>query len=81
MKVTIEIVCTPIEASQFFGLPNVEPVQAKVMAKIEQSMAEAIERFSPEALMGTWLSVLPQGSDWVQRMFASAVGNKTSTER
>jgi hypothetical protein len=65
MKVTIEIVCTPIEASQFFGLPNVEPVQAKVMAKIEQSMAEAIERFSPEGRMGTWLSALPQGSDWV----------------
>jgi len=52
-------------ASQFFGLPNVEPVQAKVMAKIEQSMAEAIARFSPEGRMGTWLSALPQGSDWV----------------
>ena len=52
-----------------------------MMARIEQSMAEAIERFSPEALMGTWLSALPQGSDWVQRMFASAVGNKASTER
>ena len=55
MKVTIEIDCTPIEARQFFGLPNVEPVQAKMMARIEQSIAEAIERFSPEALMGTWL--------------------------
>ena len=56
MKVTVEIDCTPIEARQFFGLPDVEPVQAKMMARIEQSMAEAIERFSPEALMGTWLS-------------------------
>jgi hypothetical protein len=31
--------------------------------------------------MRTWLSALPQSSDWVQRMFASAIGNKTSTER
>jgi hypothetical protein len=81
MKVTIEIDCTPIEARQFFGLPNVEPVQAKMMSKIEQGMTEAIERFSPDALMSNWLSALPQSSDWVQRMFASAVGSKTPTER
>ena len=81
MKVSIEIDCTPIEARQFFGLPDVEPVQAKMMAKIEQNMSEAIDRFSPEALMGAWLSALPQSADWVQRMFANAVGNKTSSER
>jgi hypothetical protein len=81
MKVTIEVDCTPIEARQFFGLPNVEPVQAKMMARIEQSMSEAIERFSPEALMGNWLAALPQSADWVQRMFANAVGNKTSSDR
>ena len=81
MKVTVEIDCTPIEARQFFGLPDVEPVQAKMMAKIEQNMSEAIDRFSPDALMGTWLSALPQSADWVQRMFANAVGNKTSSER
>ena len=81
MKVTIEIDCTPIEARQFFGLPNVEPVQAKMMERIEQNMAEAIDRFSPEALMGNWLSALPQSADWMQRMFAKAVGNKSPTER
>lgn len=81
MKVSIEIDCTPIEARQFFGLPDVEPVQAKMMAKIEQNMSEAIDRFSPEALMGTWLSALPQSADWVQRMFANAIGNKTSSDR
>lgn len=81
MKVSIEVDCTPIEARQFFGLPNVEPVQAKMMSKIEQNMSEAIDRFSPEALMGTWLSALPQSADWMQRMFANAVGNKTPSER
>lgn len=81
MKITVEIDCTPIEARQFFGMPNIEPLQAKMMAKIEQSMADAIERFSPEALMGTWLSALPQSSEWVQKMFANAVGAKLPTER
>ena len=70
MKITIEIDCTPIEARQYFGLPNVEPLHAKMMARIEQGTAEAIERFSPGALMGSWLSALPQNSEWMQRMFA-----------
>ncbi len=30
MKVTIEIDCTPIEARQFMGLPDVQPMQAAV---------------------------------------------------
>jgi hypothetical protein len=38
MKVTIEIDCTPIEARQFFGLPNVEPLQTAMMAKLEKRM-------------------------------------------
>ena len=35
MKVNIEIDCTPVEARQFFGLPNVEPIQAAVMQQLE----------------------------------------------
>ena len=69
MKVTIEIDFTPIEARQFFGLPNVEHLQAKMMARVEQGMAEAIERFSPGALMGSWLSALSQSSEWMQKIF------------
>ena len=36
MKVTIEIDCTPVEARQFMGLPDVQPMQAAVMAEIEK---------------------------------------------
>ena len=34
MKVTVEIDCTPDEARQFMGLPDVKPLQAAVMAKL-----------------------------------------------
>ena len=41
MKVTIEIDCTPLEARQFFGLPDVQPMQAALLAQMEkQLMAE-----------------------------------------
>ena len=38
MKVNIEIDCTPLEARQFFGLPDVSPMQIAVMDKLQQQM-------------------------------------------
>ena len=63
MKVTIEIDCTPDEARQFFGLPDVKPMQAALMGKIEAQMTEAVERFSPDAVLRTWMSLAPQGAE------------------
>lgn len=66
MKVNIEIDCTPQEARQFMGLPDVEPMQAAVMKKIEERMLSDIEKFSPDALMRNWLALFPQNADWLQ---------------
>jgi hypothetical protein len=74
MKVTIEIDCTPLEARQFFGLPDVEPMQAAVMAQIEQRMLAEMDRFSPEAVMKSWLSLLPQNAEQMQEIFRSLFG-------
>ena len=52
MKVTIEIDCTPDEARQYMGLPDVKPMQAALMARMEAQMAEAADRLSPDALPG-----------------------------
>ena len=48
MKVNIEIECTAVEARQFFGLPNVEPMQAAVMQQLEKRILADIDRFSPK---------------------------------
>jgi len=63
MKVTIEIDCTPDEARQFMGLPDVKPMQAAVMGRIESQMTEAVERFSPDAMLRSWMSLMPQTPD------------------
>jgi hypothetical protein len=60
MKITIEIDCTPDEARQFLGLPDLKPMQAAVMAKMEAQMVEAADRFSPEAALRSWMSLVPQ---------------------
>jgi uncharacterized protein DUF6489 len=59
MKVNIEIDCTPVEARQFFGLPDVEPLQAAVMERVHKEMLAEMDRLSPEAIMRTWLSLMP----------------------
>lgn len=60
MKVTIEIDCSPDEARQFLGLPDLKPMQAAVMAKVEAQMTEATDRLSPDAMLRSWMSLVPQ---------------------
>lgn len=69
MKFRVEVDCTPVEARQFVGLPNVEPLQAAVMAEVERRMMAEMDRFSPDTIMRSWFSVLPQGADQIQNMF------------
>ncbi len=80
MKVNIEIECTPVEARQFFGLPNVEPMQDAVMQQLEKRMLAEIERFSPEALMKNWLAVGPQGVEQMQDFFRGILSPPRTTK-
>lgn len=77
MKVTIEVECTPDEARQFIGLPDVKPMQAAIMGRIEAQMSEAAERFSPDAMLRSWMSLLSQSpeqlTDAVGRFFKPIV--------
>jgi len=66
MKITVDV--TPIEARQFMGLPDVEPMQKAAMAEIERRMLAELERFSPEALFKTWLPMAALNADWLQDM-------------
>src|SRR3954449_4278417 len=56
MKVNIEIDCTPVEARQFFGLPDLGPLQAAVLERLEKEMLAEMDRLSPEAIMRTDLA-------------------------
>jgi Family of unknown function (DUF6489) len=74
MKVNIEIDCTPLEARQFMGLPDVAPMQAAVMDKLQQQMMSNIESVSPESLMKAWFSFDPKLVERFQEMFVSMSG-------
>lgn len=76
MKIHFDIDCTPEEARRFFGLPDVAPMQAAVMAEIEKRMLAALQAMEPEQLMKTWLPASLQGLEQMQKMFWSAMGGR-----
>lgn len=75
MKMTVEVDCTPEEARAFLGLPDLRPLHAAVMGQMEKQMLEAASAFSsPDALLRTWLSLLPGGAEQMREMFGRFFG-------
>ncbi|MCE7886498.1 MAG: hypothetical protein DYH13_03220 [Alphaproteobacteria bacterium PRO2] len=74
MKVKFDIECTPQEARAFFGLPDVEPMQAALMKELETRMRDNIRSLDPETMLRTWLPATIQGWGEVQKMFWEQMG-------
>jgi hypothetical protein len=74
MKVNVEIDCTPFEARQFFGLPDVTPMQTAVMERLQQQAMANIEKVSPEALIQSWFTFDPKLAERFQEMFVTMAG-------
>ena len=70
MKCIFEVECTPLEARQFFGLPDVQPLQATVMAEVEKKMLAEMERLSPEGVLKSWLSMFSQSPEQMQQVLS-----------
>ena len=83
MKVNVEIDCTPEEARQFFGLPDVRRMQTAVMDRLQQQMISNIEKVSPEALMQSWFTFNPKIAEQFQDMFVtmSGLGGSRSSDK
>src|SRR6202020_3661418 len=82
MKITVDVDCTPLEARQFMGLPDVEPMQKAAMAEIEKRMMAELERFSPETLFKAWLPIAGMNTEWFQEFFKRATpkGGQTAPQ-
>jgi hypothetical protein len=74
MKVNVEVDCTPLEARQFLGLPDVQPMQKAMMDEMHARMKDSIDKFTPEALMKTWFTFDPKMAERFQEMFVNLVG-------
>ena len=67
----MEIDCTPAEARELLGLPDLRPIQTAVMGRIEQQLMDAANALSPEGVLKMWLSVVPATSE----QYLKTIGN------
>lgn len=74
MKITVEVDCTPLEARAFFGLPDVQPMQAAMMDKMQDKMMENIDKFSPESIIQSWFTFDPKMAERFGDMFVNMTG-------
>jgi hypothetical protein len=77
MKVTVVVDCTPLEAREFFGLPDVQPMQAAMMDQMQGKMMANIDKFSPESIMQSWFTFDPKMGERFQEMFVNMAGLAT----
>jgi hypothetical protein len=81
MKVHIELDITPKEAREVLGLPDLEPMQAAALSRIEKRILDASDALSVEGLLRTWLSLVPGSSEQylktLNSLFRSASSDKS----
>ena len=69
MKFSIDIDCTPSEAREFFGLPDVEAFNQALVAKAQEKVFANMQDMDPEALMKAWVPAGAQMFEAMQKQF------------
>jgi Family of unknown function (DUF6489) len=65
MKVTMEMDMTPEEARAFMGLPDVAPLQKKMLDEMQSRMKAAFDANDPDGMMRAWMPL--GGADAFQK--------------
>jgi hypothetical protein len=81
MKVKLDIECTPAEARAFFGLPDVAPLQERVMKEVEQRVMQGIGAMDPSEMLKTWMPATMQGFDQMQRFWSQVAAGAVDPNR
>lgn len=56
MKFNFDIECSPEEARQFLGLPDVTPLHDTMLAEMEKHMKANIAKLDPNELAKSWFA-------------------------
>ncbi len=72
MKITFNIDCTPQEARAFFGLPDVAPMQQRMMKEMEAQMRKNLAGADMDNLFKNFLTGAGGGLERWQEMFWKA---------
>ena len=73
MKINVTIDCTPQEARSFFGLPDVAPLQERLLNETEERFRASLAALDAESLMKTFIAGSNAGLERWQEMFTGMV--------
>ena len=73
MKITVDIDCTPEEARQLMGLPDVTDLQQEVVAEMKKRIMSGLDAMDPQAMLSSWGSEGAAGWEQFQKMFWSGL--------
>jgi hypothetical protein len=76
MKIKFDIECTPDELRGFFGLPDVKPMQERLMKEVEERVRANLKALDPEAMLKTWLPAGLKGFEQLQEMFLNQMAGR-----
>ena len=64
MKITVNIDCTPAEARQYMGLPDVAPMQEAMLKELQERTMANVASLQPAEMIKAWL---PMGMEsWLE---------------
>ena len=69
MKFNVVVDCTPDEARRFLGLPDLAPMQQRVMDALERRMVDAIEGTDTQKLLDQWMPFVTKGLEQWQALW------------
>jgi hypothetical protein len=74
MRLTINIDVTPQEARTFFGMPDVEPLNAMVVAEMTRRAKDQKDTLAdPERMVAQWVQMSGKGMDALSGLFGAAM--------
>lgn len=73
MKFTIEIEAEPDEVRRALGMPNLEPMQNRLLDQIEEQVARNLKLMDPEAIARLAIPMAGQGVEQIQGLLQNAL--------
>lgn len=76
MKLRIEVECTPVEARQFMGLPDVTVLNDHIVEELKKRTDANLAMMGPEALMKSWMQMGVQTQEAFLGLLGAAARGK-----
>lgn len=81
MKFTVNVECSPEEARRFIGLPDVTPINEKLVDEMGKRMEKNLALMAPDTMMQSWMSIGTQAQDAFLKLMTSAAAGASKATR